>query len=169
MSIDARTRFPAELSLTAGLKIPKGRRQDIVYGRRNIWDVNDTGVDEMSANDELQLSVKNFETPDEEREIPKNKIKFIDIGGYRITKYEFAPGFRWTEHAKPVMGTELCEILHLIYQLSGRTGVKMKDGTEVEYGPGSLVLIPPGHDGWAVGDEPSVFLDFGSLLSAGLT
>ena len=121
-------------------------------------------VVELSA-EELKLTIKNFETPDERGEVPKAYMKFIDIGGHRITKYEFEPGFRWTEHASPVMGTELCEQLHLIYQLSGRTGVKMKDGTELEYGPGSLALIPPGHDGWAVGDESAVFLDFGKLLT----
>lgn len=126
--------------------------------------VNDVGVVELSANDDLQLTVKNFEAPDEVSETPKSKTSFIDIGGYRITKIEFEPGFRWTEHIRPLVSTDLCEKLHLIYQLSGSTGARMKDGTEVEFGPGSLVLVPPGHDGWTVGDEPSVFLDFGSLL-----
>ena len=126
--------------------------------------VNDAGVVELSANDDLQLTVKNFETPDEHGETPMSKLEYIDIGGYRIAKMELEPGWKWSEHAKPNAGTDLCETLHLIYQLSGRHGVKMKEGTEVEYGPGSLVLIPPGHDGWTVGDDPSVFLDFGSLL-----
>ena len=127
--------------------------------------VNDAGVIELSANDDVQLTVKNFEAPDGSSGTPKSTLVYVEIGGHRIRKLEFEPGWRWTEHTKPDEQTDLCEVLHLIYQLSGRHGVKMKDGTELEYGPGSLVLIPPGHDGWTVGNEPSVALDFGSLLS----
>jgi hypothetical protein len=36
----------------------------------------------------------------------------------------------------------------------------MDDGTEMELGPGDLALIGPGHDGWVVGDEPAVVLDW---------
>ncbi len=36
----------------------------------------------------------------------------------------------------------------------------MDDGQEQEYGPGDAVVIPPGHDGWTVGDEACVMLDF---------
>ena len=119
----------------------------------------------MSA-EELQPSVKNFETPDGYRETPKSKLKNIDFGPYRVMKLEFEPGWRWSEHIKPEVQTDMCETLHLIYVLSGRHGVKMKDGTEIEFGAGDLVLIPPGHDGWTVGDEPSVVLDIGPLLGA---
>jgi hypothetical protein len=28
----------------------------------------------------------------------------------------------------------------------------------MEFRQGDLVFIPPGHDGWTVGDEPAVFL-----------
>ena len=36
----------------------------------------------------------------------------------------------------------------------------MDDGQEMEFGPGEGFEIPPGHDGWTVGDEPAVVLDF---------
>jgi hypothetical protein len=32
----------------------------------------------------------------------------------------------------------------------------MDDGTEMEFGPGDVYEIPPGHDGWVIGDEPAV-------------
>jgi uncharacterized cupin superfamily protein len=38
--------------------------------------------------------------------------------------------------------------------------IKMDDGTELELGPGDAFVIPPGHDGWVVGDEPVVSIDF---------
>ncbi len=37
--------------------------------------------------------------------------------------------------------------------------IRMDDGTEYDIGPGHVVNIPPGHDGWVVGDEPVVFID----------
>jgi hypothetical protein len=39
-------------------------------------------------------------------------------------------------------------------------GVKMQDGTELEFGPGDVVDIPPGHDAWVIGKKPAVLLDF---------
>jgi len=36
----------------------------------------------------------------------------------------------------------------------------LEDGTEGEAGPRDVVIIPPGHDAWVVGDEPCVSFDF---------
>jgi hypothetical protein len=36
----------------------------------------------------------------------------------------------------------------------------MQDGTELEFGPGDVVDIPPGHDAWVIGNKSAVFLDF---------
>jgi hypothetical protein len=36
----------------------------------------------------------------------------------------------------------------------------MDDGTEQEFGPGEAFVIPPGHDGWTVGEEACIVLDF---------
>jgi quercetin dioxygenase-like cupin family protein len=38
--------------------------------------------------------------------------------------------------------------------------VKMADGTEEESGPGDIVVIPPGHDAWVVGNESVVAIDW---------
>jgi hypothetical protein len=35
----------------------------------------------------------------------------------------------------------------------------MDDGSEDEFGPGEVSLLPPGHDAWVVGDEPVVVID----------
>jgi quercetin dioxygenase-like cupin family protein len=52
-------------------------------------------------------------------------------------------------------------VTHLVYVVSGRMGVQTEDGTHAEMGPGDVVYIPPGHDGWVIGDEPCVVVDFG--------
>jgi uncharacterized cupin superfamily protein len=66
-------------------------------------------------------------------------------------------------HVKPKAGTDSCQAAHLAYILSGRQKVVMDDGSELEFGPGDVVAIPPGHDGFVVGDEPCVFLDFAGM------
>lgn len=35
----------------------------------------------------------------------------------------------------------------------------MNDGSQQEFGPGDISLIPPGHDAWVVGDEPVELFD----------
>ena len=41
----------------------------------------------------------------------------------------------------------------------------MDDGTEEEFGPGEVSLIPPGHDAWIVGDEPFVAIDITGMAN----
>jgi len=41
--------------------------------------------------------------------------------------------------------------------------VLMDDGSEEEFGPGIVSLIPPGHDAWMVGHEPLVVVDIAGM------
>ena len=43
----------------------------------------------------------------------------------------------------------------------------MDDGSELEFGPGDRVLIPPGHDAEVVGTEPCVVLEFAAIAHYG--
>jgi hypothetical protein len=45
------------------------------------------------------------------------------------------------------------------YLVSGRIGVRMDDGSTMEFGPGDVYEIPPSHDGWVIGDEPAVGIE----------
>lgn len=71
------------------------------------------------------------------------------------------PGWRWSEHVKPAAGTEWCEAPHFQYVISGHLHAVMSDGAEMDAGPGDVNVLPPGHDGWVVGDEPVVAVDWG--------
>jgi len=44
--------------------------------------------------------------------------------------------------------------------LEGRMAVRMEGGDEIEYGPGDVFHIPPGHDASIVGEERCVLVDF---------
>jgi hypothetical protein len=39
--------------------------------------------------------------------------------------------------------------------------IRMNDGTEINVGPGDVMLIEPGHDAWVVGDDACVLYDTG--------
>lgn len=105
--------------------------------------------------------IKNFAKPDDTREFPFGRGELVDIGGGQVLRLTLQPGWRWSEHVKPSTGTELCEAPHFQYVISGRLGARMADGTEFEAGPGDVVVLPPGHDGWVIGDEPALVVDWG--------
>jgi hypothetical protein len=103
---------------------------------------------------------KNFNSPDEVRTFEKGKIELLNIGGGIVGRLTLEPGWRWSQHVKPLVGTEWCEAPHFQYQLSGRLHALMADGTEFESGPGDVTALPSGHDGWVVGNEPVVLVDW---------
>jgi hypothetical protein len=109
------------------------------------------------------LEQKSFDAPDEERPFAdKGVAQIIEIGGSSVLRGRFEPGWRWSEHLRPVVGTDSCESPHFLYVISGRMHVRMNDGTEGEVGPGDVARIEPGHDAWVVGDETCVAVDFGA-------
>jgi quercetin dioxygenase-like cupin family protein len=75
----------------------------------------------------------------------------------------FQPGWRWSEHVKPLSGTGSCQVDHIGYVLEGRMRVAMDGGEELDVGRGNVFHMPAGHDAWIVGEQPCVLLDFGGL------
>ena len=103
---------------------------------------------------------KDLSSPDEVRTFEKGKLDLVKIGGGVVGRLTLEPGWRWSEHVKPIAGTEWCEAPHFQYQVSGRIHVVMSDGTEFDVGAGEITVLPPGHDAWVVGDEPVVVIDW---------
>lgn len=114
----------------------------------------------------MQLERKRFDKPDETRPFrDKGQVEILNVGDGVVGRATFQPGWKWSEHVKPVAGTDSCQAAHLAYIVSGRQKVRMDDGSELEFGAGDVVSIPPGHDGWTVGDEPCVVLDFAGMAN----
>ena len=103
---------------------------------------------------------KNFNSPEETRNVDKGKVEVLNLGDAQVMRATFQPGWKWSECVKPIVGTDSCEVSHLVYTISGRMAIRMDDGKEIEVGPGDVVSIPPGHDAWIVGQEPYVGIDF---------
>ena len=112
------------------------------------------------------FEVKTFDSPDETRPFAdKGRADVVNLGDRSALRGTFEPGWRWSQHVKPIAQTESCESPHLLYVLSGRMKVVMNDGAEGEVGPGTAARIDPGHDAWVVGDEPCVLVDFGAMAT----
>ena len=103
---------------------------------------------------------KTFDKPDETRSFERGYVELLSIGGAEIGRLTLEPGWRWSDHVKPIAGTELCEAPHFQYHVSGTLGVVMADGTELVVGPGEITSLPEGHDAWVIGDEPVVIVDW---------
>lgn len=103
---------------------------------------------------------KTFERPDETRTFERGRLDLVDVGGAQIGRLTLAPGWRWSDHVKPLAGTEWCEAPHFQYHVAGVLRIQMSDGTELDAGPGDVTALPAGHDAWVVGDEPVVVVDW---------
>jgi hypothetical protein len=106
-----------------------------------------------------KLQSKKFNSPDETATPGRGKVEIINLGGFKVRRLTFQPGWKWSEDLKPVAKTESCQLAHLNIHIAGRLRVKMDDGTEQEFGPGDVSLLPPGHDAWVVGNEPMVIVE----------
>lgn len=111
-----------------------------------------------------KLEVRKLDKPDEMRRLEKGKIQLVKFGDVTVGRAVFEPGWRWSKHVKPIAKTKSCGAPHFQYHASGVLHMKMDDGTEVDVGPGQISLVPSGHDGWVVGDEPVLVVDLQGLV-----
>jgi len=107
-----------------------------------------------------KLERKNFSAPTEVRPFDKGKVEILQVGDHTVARATFEPGWKWSTCIAPLAKTRSCEAAHFGYQLSGKMVLHMDDGAEMTTVAGDVVLIPPGHDGWVVGNEPAIFIDF---------
>jgi hypothetical protein len=114
----------------------------------------------MAMDTRQETQQKTFADPDEIRDFPSGRAEILKIGGGEVGRYVFEPGWRWSNDIKPIARTESCEKAHFQFHVSGRLAIRMDDGTELVAGPGDITYLPSGHDGWVVGDEPAVVIDW---------
>lgn len=109
-----------------------------------------------------RLQRKGFLTPDEVRHFPSGRVDVVTLDETSIVRFVFQPGWRWSRDVAPIAGTRSCQHRHVGYTIAGTLEVQMDDGTRMTIGPGDAYEIPPGHDGWVVGDEPWDSVEFTS-------
>ena len=112
-----------------------------------------------------RLQAKSLDDPDEVRPTPFGRVDVYNLDDLVIGRMVFEPGWHWMEHVQPLAGTSLCQYHHVGICISGRLANRLEDGTTHEIGPGMVYEIPPGHDGWVVGDEAWVAYDVAGVRS----
>ncbi len=106
------------------------------------------------------IEQRDFAAPDEVRTFDNGRAEVLAIGGMEIGRLVFEPGWRWSEHVRPLAGTELCEAPHFQYHVAGTLRIRTADGEEFDATPGQVTSLPAGHDAWVVGDEDVVVVDW---------
>ena len=96
----------------------------------------------------------------ESREVGHVRLDVGRAGGARVKRMIYPPGFRWSVDMKPLVGTDLCMHAHVGFLARGEIHIEYADGCVVEHKAPQVVAIDPGHDGWVVGDEPVVLIEF---------
>lgn len=71
---------------------------------------------------------RSLDDPDERRTFENGHMELLKIGGGEVGRVTLEPGWRWSEHVKPIAGTDWCEAPHFQYVLSGRMHVVSRDG-----------------------------------------
>jgi hypothetical protein len=94
------------------------------------------------------------------RKVGHVQMEVGTAGAGRVKRLIYPAGFRWSVHMKPVVGTDLCMHAHVGFLARGRIHIEYADGCRVECKAPQIVAIEPGHDGWVVGDEPVVLIEF---------
>jgi hypothetical protein len=96
----------------------------------------------------------------ERREIGGVRLEVGRAGEGRVKRMVYPAGFRWSVDMKPIVGTDLCMHAHVGFLARGEIHIEYADGCVVEHKAPQIVAIEPGHDGWVVGEEPVVLIEF---------
>jgi hypothetical protein len=110
----------------------------------------------VSTNDRLMAPLEGAET----RVIGGVQIDVVRAGAGRVKRLVYPVGFRWSRDMKPVTGTDYCTHAHVGFLTSGQVHIQYADGCTREFRAPQVMVIEPGHDGWVVGSEPAIVIEF---------
>ena len=88
------------------------------------------------------------------------KKETVSLNGVDVTRVTFNVGARWSKDLKDYAGTRSCQLPHVALVVNGTLRVVMDDGSAEDLPKNDVMLLPPGHDAWSVGEEPCVFVEF---------
>jgi hypothetical protein len=86
-------------------------------------------------------------------------VDVVRAGAARVKRVVYPPGFQWSTHMKPIVGTDMCMHAHVGFLAQGRIHIMYTDGCTVEFAAPQALAIEPGHDGRVVGDEPAIVIE----------
>ena len=107
----------------------------------------------------IAMEKKSLDKPDEIRTFEKGTLEVVKLPQGVIGRATFQPGWKWSEHNAPIVGTAFCHAPHTGVVLSGHGVVLYDTGERLDLLPGQAFHITSTpHDSWVEGDEPYVSL-----------
>lgn len=106
---------------------------------------------------------RSFETPNERFQVPGIVADVVELADSTISRVVYEPGTHCPQISYE--GKTSCSAHHTGLVLEGRLHMEMDDGSILEVGPNEVFDIPPGHDGWAVGDVPLLAVSWAGFRS----
>lgn len=96
----------------------------------------------------------------ERRQVGHVTLDVARTGDARVKRMIYPAGFHWSKDMKAAVGTDFCMHAHVGFLAQGEIHIEFPDGCIVEFKAPQIVSIAPGHDGWVVGTEPVVMIEF---------
>ena len=106
---------------------------------------------------------KNLGTPDATVRFPGATQEMVELGDLTVAHSVLEPGWRWSRDVRPTVGGEWCQARHIGTVLSGAFAVEFPDGTRTELRAGDVYDIPPGHDGYTLGETPCTLIEWAGI------
>ena len=94
------------------------------------------------------------------RDVGGVQLDVVPAGNARVKRAIYPPGFRWSTHMKPIVGTAHCMHAHVGFLARGHLRGEYPDGCGFDFIAPAAVVIEPGHDAWVVGDDAAVLVQF---------
>jgi class 3 adenylate cyclase len=110
------------------------------------------------------IVIRNFADAEERVTFDLGHLDLVTASSLALGREVLEPGWRWSVHVKPIVGTERCEFHHVTIVLEGRVGFESRDGDVAEAGPGDVADVAPGHDSWVIGHVSAVLIDVQGVL-----
>ena len=110
------------------------------------------------------IVIRSFADSEERVTFDHGRVELMTASSIALGREVLEPGWRWSVHVRPSVGTERCEFHHVSIVLEGRIGYESRDGELAEAGPGDVADVAPGHDSWVIGEVPAVLIDIQGML-----
>ena len=86
--------------------------------------------------------LKRFEKPDEVREMELGTFELVRLPGLTLGRATYQPGWKWSVHVGPSVGSQFCTVEHVGLVLAGSAAAAFADGEVLELTPGTVFHIP---------------------------
>jgi hypothetical protein len=102
----------------------------------------------------------NLSDPAETVRFPGYTEYIVELGDVTVARVVQEPGWLYSRNMATAETGRWCESHHIGVTVSGRHGAVLRDGSRLEFGPDDVYDIPPGHDGYTIGDDAAVMIEW---------